>query len=104
MATEETTNLVLAPKDPNNPRDYGVSFVDLLPDDVTLTSASVVAIAPAGLLVGGQAAGAATVSGAVATARFTAGTAGRRYAVTFRGVYSDGQEQDLTVTIPVANR
>jgi hypothetical protein len=104
MATLETDNLVLIAKDPNDIRTYGYNFTDLLPTSVTLATASVVSIAPAGLLVGGAATGSATVSGGTASASFTAGTAGVRYRVTFRGVFSDGQQVDRTVTIPVEQR
>lgn len=106
MATTETQNKALTPKDPDNPKNYGVSVADLKPDGVTLASATVVACEPSGLTVGGSATlpQAATITGDRAAAQFGGGTASTDYLVTFRCVYSDGQAEDISIIIPVRQK
>ena len=104
MATAETRNRIVASKDPDNASRRGVEFADLLPDDVTLVSAQVIAISPSGLSASTSLPANANVNGSQATDLFTGGTAGENYAITFRGTYSDGQTQDVTIILPVRER
>lgn len=104
MPTLTTRSDVLEPKDPDNTARLGVDYTDLLPDSVTLASAQVVAISPAGLSAGGALPVTATVSGARASALFSGGTVDVDYRVTFRATYSDGQTRDVSITIPVRER
>jgi hypothetical protein len=100
MATTDTRTSRVTPKDPDNGADRGVNFKDLLPDNVTLASAAIVACTPSGL-VSAELPVAAVVTGTRAAYRFTGGTAGVDYSVTFRGTYSDGQTKDVTIILPV---
>lgn len=100
MATTTSRNPVQSPKDPNTDEDYGVNWADRLPSGVTVSSATVKTITPNGELT----AGSPTVSSPTVTARFTGGTAGTDYAVTFRLTLSDAQTKEVTITIPVRER
>lgn len=107
MATTESQNKVLAPKDPDTRRAYGVSVADIKPDGATLASAQVTAIVPSGgLTVFGAASlpTAATVSGDRAYAQFVGGVANTTYEVTFEVTYSDGTNDQITVIIPVRQK
>lgn len=100
MAPQQIMSQRLSPKDPDNPKDYGITAVDLLPSGVTLQSASVVGTSdPAGLEVATP-----SVATPIATFRTTGGTAMIDYRVTIRLVFSDGQARDRTVIIPVRSQ
>jgi hypothetical protein len=98
MATQTTRNKVLASKDPDNARNYGVDWTDVLPDSVTLST--VVIVGTPGLTVDSG----PSVTGSRGTARFSGGTIGSNYDVTFRATFSDGQTDDRTITIPVRTK
>lgn len=100
MATIETTNpqFTLAP---GAKRALGVTWRELLPDGVTLSSLAV-SISPTGLTLGTP-----SVSDPIGSCTFQAGSSeaiGTLYTADFAGTWSDGQIDVRTLYITIAKK
>lgn len=87
---------LLSPKTPNEVKDYGVEWEDMLADGDSLSSIANIAVAPAGVTVQ-----ASQILGTITLVRLAAGTNGVSYTVTVRVTTLGGETLEAAIPVEV---